>query len=289
MSRSLLLLVLVIGGTCAVRNPTGHAVRRALKSGDEADELNCPEGFERHLSSCYAFADGPSTKTAAAAACWEYGAMLACVTTEAEATYLGQLVANRGQDYWIGLTDVISEGQWTMPCEATNFSYPWCPGEPNDGGGDGDVENGGDCVRIIGSTTPGNTAGCPRGQWADLDCSASHHTHDGERRPIGFICEINEAKQEDWWDDDDEWDDDDDSGGGHTNGVAIFFAVVGCLGCALSIACNVVLWRRRVDNSLGGRAAVGSTRAANLPLEVAEGAYRAPLQEPGALSVSVTE
>ena len=221
----------------------------------------------------------------AAEVCDEYGAMLACVTSQAEATYLGTVAANHGQDYWIGLTDVLSEGTFTMPCEFTNFTYPWCPNEPNNAGGG---VGGADCVRIIGRSGAGN-GGCPTGKWADHACGQQL---DSANHPIGFICEMNFDKQESWWGDDDNDDDDDDDdgraaggGGGGGSGVAIFFAVMGCLGCAASIAANLVLWRRLKELRLGGRAIVGVTGTAAPPLSGASPAstYRAPLNE-GAIS-----
>ena len=158
--------------------------------------------------------------------------MLACPTTLAESQLLGTLSGNRGQDYWIGANDILREGQWDFPCGVANYSFPWCPGEPNNGGGG--IRSGGDCVRIIGRSAPGN-GNCPTGGWADFRCDTPQ---DNDRNPIGFVCEINSAKQEAWWDDDD-----DDEGeaapgggaGGGANGPAIFFAVVGCLGCAASL------------------------------------------------------
>ena len=148
----------------------------------------CPAGFSRHGSSCYFFASGPVTKTAAAATCTEYGAFLAAPQTLTEATWLGTEAGNRAEDFWISLTDVVQEGMWRFPVgRATpGYAFPWCPGEPNNGGGGGTA---GDCVRIIGVPGTGN-GNCPKGQWADFRCNADR---DNQNRPIGFICEYNPA------------------------------------------------------------------------------------------------
>ena len=90
--------------------------------GDWAHNFECPHNFERHEDSCYAFGDGPATKTAGAVACEEYGAMLACPMDRKQAELLGRLAAARGKDYWIAPTDVLREGDWEMPCSSIELS-----------------------------------------------------------------------------------------------------------------------------------------------------------------------
>lgn len=248
----LLLAASVVLATTTSAAGVPHKKRRRKLSAEETDFFECPTGFARHGTSCYAFADGPSSKTSAAVVCEEYGAMLACPQSDADAQLLGQLATAKGKDYWIGATDVMQEGTWVFPCGAANFTQPWCPGEPNDSGGGTD----GDCVRIIGrqgTTTvhglmrPGDqdrTYRCGMGEWADHDCEANK---DNDHQPIGFICEINPAKQEEWWEDDDDDEDEEgesDRGGGDGNPAAVFFAVAGCLGCVVMAVVNVVLWKR---------------------------------------------
>ena len=244
--------------------------------------FECPEGFSRHGESCYAFASGPATQTEGVAMCEQYGAMLACPLTLEEATWLGQQAANRGQDFWISTTDVFEEGVWKMPCGTPEYAVrsqaPWCPGEPNDGGGG---IGSGDCARIIGLSAPGN-GNCQPGLWADYRCNREL---DNNNHPIGFICEINPDKQAEWWEGDD--DDDDKEDEGDHNPAAIFFAVVGCLGCAASIGLNVVLWRRsQLAGFAGGRARTG-VAGGMAPLgDSGSTSYRAPLQVPGAITSS---
>ena len=96
-------------------------------------------------------------------------------------------VSPRNPDFWIGVTDVLLEGHWNFPCGNANYSYPWCPGEPNDGGGG---IGSGDCVRIIGRSGPGN-GNCAPGHWADFRCDVPQ---DNDHQPVGFVCEINREK-----------------------------------------------------------------------------------------------
>ena len=63
--------------------------------------FDCPDPFVAHGDSCYVFASGPSTKTAAAAVCEEHGAMIACPLTKAE----GRLPRDRGDTPPAGLLD----------------------------------------------------------------------------------------------------------------------------------------------------------------------------------------
>ena len=271
-------------------HPSIHMVRRGVTlltlgmMGTRA-EYACPDGFERLGESCYAFASGPSTKTAAAVVCEEYGASLACPTTLAEAEMLGRAATSRGQDFWISLTDVMQENHFVLPCtgKVPQYDVPWGPGEPNDSGGG----YFGDCVRIMGhagahnvhdDAQPGDAARA--GKWADFRCDAVEAP---EHAPIGFICEINPEKQSEWWEDDD--DDDDDDASDH-NPAAIFFAVVGCLGCAASAALNVVLWRRL--HGSGGRSRTGVSSTTFPDVVDPSSAYRAPLQEAGVPSSSST-
>jgi hypothetical protein len=86
---------------------------------------------------------------------------LATVTSEGEQAFL---LANFGtigsQDIWLGGNDRSSEGTWAWHNgEAWSYSA-WCPGEPNDGGDDGQ-----DCLTY--QTKGGDDRGC----WDDLNCS----------------------------------------------------------------------------------------------------------------------
>ena len=236
--------------------------------------FDCPDPFVAHGDSCYVFASGPSTKTAAAAVCEEYGAMIACPLTKAEADYLATEATRRQQDYWIGASDVLQEGTWKFPCGTATYSLAdyWCPGEPNDGGGG---IGSGDCARIVGKSGPGN-GNCQPGKWADFRCDTPQ---DNDHQPIGFVCELNREKNEEWWEEG-EGEEGEEKAKGDSNPAAITFAVIGCLGCAISIAINILQRRAYLA---GGRARTGTTSmtagsvGGMAALDEAASTYRSPL------------
>ena len=98
--------------------------------------------------------------------------------------------ANDHHDYWIGLNDILVEGQWTWPglcaekmAPSFNLTYPWCPGEPNNAAG----SRGADCVRVVGTmpATGDHAQRC----WADYHCDDHRAGND-----FGFVCELNVDK-----------------------------------------------------------------------------------------------
>eukprot|EP00325_Prymnesiales_sp_UTEX-LB-985_P028247 CAMPEP_0174737948 /NCGR_PEP_ID=MMETSP1094-20130205/69102_1 /TAXON_ID=156173 /ORGANISM="Chrysochromulina brevifilum, Strain UTEX LB 985" /LENGTH=226 /DNA_ID=CAMNT_0015941265 /DNA_START=95 /DNA_END=772 /DNA_ORIENTATION=- len=208
----------------------------------------CPPGFERFERSCYAFAQGPSTHGAAIEICESLGSKLACPSNEREIQYLNARAANDGHDYWIGLNDIIQEGHWRWPglCSRMmqanfNLTYPWCPGEPNNGGG----HSGADCVRVVGTMPPDDSHAHPQQCWADYQCDLSMGDH-GANNEFGFVCELNfdkfgdedaYAKLYGFGDDDDDDDEQEGKGDGNEddrhgcggsegNPAAVAFAVI---------------------------------------------------------------
>ena len=70
----------------------------------------CPPGFEVGPGgSCFAFAAGPTSHTAAMEVCESYASKLACPTNQEELDYISNRARNDGRDYWIGLSDVLHE------------------------------------------------------------------------------------------------------------------------------------------------------------------------------------
>jgi len=258
--------------------PSAMRAALLLASAGNGMAHECPRGFETHGSSCYAFGEGPSTKTAASELCESFKASLACPTTQAEIDFLSRRAAQDGRDYWIGLSDQLHEGQWLWPglCslkQAANLSYPWCPGEPNDSG---------DCVRIVG--TDGPDGHCARGSWADFGCERDEGDHgvQGERNGLGFVCEINFEKFAQFDDDDDEpassMDTPERGEPCEGGGVATAFAWLFALAFAASAAGNVWLYSKWKDAT--AKAAAQITAAPS-------SAYRAPLRQPGEMNSSL--
>jgi len=249
----------------------------------------CPPGFEWALSSCYAFASGPATATQAAQLCMGYHAALACPTTAEEVQYLSQQAINSGKDLWIGLTDMLHEGEWTWPwpCLAStsplNATYNWCPGEPNDGGGGSrshGTGGGGDCVRITSGASSGH---CAPGTWVDYRCDQDHvepvnREGRGDADRIGFVCELNARK----------FGEPDVRGIRANNDVAgapVVWVVVLAMGLALSVSANTYYLYRRIRNGRRSRS-MGAGLLMN-PLRIASTSdYRAPLRTPGMMEPS---
>ena len=164
------------------------------------------------------------------------------------------------------------------PLALCTDTFPWCAGQTK-------VEADSDCALIKGRTTNKDNT-CANGKWDSYSCSSA--TYDDEVTPIGFICEVNPENEHDW---EKEWDEDEDEegeeekeetgggGGGGGNGTAVFFAVVGWLGCAASIAYNYVQHKRA--NGGGGSSTRGIPTVNSMPVEIgAATGYRAPTQIP---------
>ena len=77
-------------------------------------------------------------------------------------------------DGWLGLTDRRNEGHFVLEStgQSPSFTKWCCPGEPNNGGSQGE-----DCAII--KSVPWN-------DWNDMDCALSQHLWG----PLSAICEI---------------------------------------------------------------------------------------------------
>ena len=123
-----------IGFICQTRSAPPPAAPRppsSPPSGESSD--GCPPQFVSHGGSCYLFVDTPTSRSAAVGLCEEQGAHLACPTSEEESAWLGGRVAERGQDYWLSMTDVEEEDSWYFPCTGAaclnedDGVGPWSP------------------------------------------------------------------------------------------------------------------------------------------------------------------
>jgi Lectin C-type domain len=130
----------------------------------------CAEGDDRiedpATGACYIFFASGLPWAEAEAACASLGGHLAAIASSTENAFLSQIAPARPplQDIWIGASDEASEDdfRWSSG-DAFGFTA-WRRGEPNNGGGDGDVEN---CAVIEGDNNqPG--AGC---LWDDRPCA----------------------------------------------------------------------------------------------------------------------
>jgi hypothetical protein len=104
---------------------------------------------------------------------------LATVVSATDHNGIVKLIASMTHDYWLGLNDKATEGQWTWE-SGQNVSYTkWRPGEP-------DNNSDADCV-LMDSRFDWN--------WSDKPCSQSIQTcasgcpSDWVDRPYGYVCE----------------------------------------------------------------------------------------------------
>ncbi len=105
---------------------------------DDAPE--CPDCIETELDSgIYWICPNPKTYEEAAVHCADHGAGLVRIDNAAENLALwGAATAVHEQDWWIGLTDIDSEGTFTWTDGSEPTYTAWHDGEPNDDEGDED-------------------------------------------------------------------------------------------------------------------------------------------------------
>ena len=76
--------------------------------------------------------------------CLEIGGYIVEIDTEEEETALLGAFNVYDQDYWIGLTDADTEGEWIWADSGFSPKYTaWAKGEPND------MNNGEDCAVLF--------------------------------------------------------------------------------------------------------------------------------------------
>ncbi|XP_028905597.1 C-type lectin domain family 4 member G-like [Ornithorhynchus anatinus] len=136
----------------------------ASQSGNASSCQPCPPGWRKFEDSCYFFSVTTLLWQEAKDHCIEQGAHLVIINNQQEQNFLTQ---NDGKGYWIGLTDMDTEGthQWIDGTDLI-FTY-WNTGEPNDSRG---VE---DCVMML--TT---------GRWNDFRCTSDSDNWICEKKQI---------------------------------------------------------------------------------------------------------
>ncbi|XP_004647213.1 C-type lectin domain family 4 member E [Octodon degus] len=116
----------------------------------------CPLNWKHFQSSCYFFSTDVMTWTESLKNCSGMGAHLVVINTEKEQEFLFY-VKPKNNEYFIGLTDQVVEGQWQW-VDDTPFSLSfWDVGEPNN------IVSVEDCVTIRDSSNP-------RKNWNDVTC-----------------------------------------------------------------------------------------------------------------------
>ncbi|XP_078393937.1 CD209 antigen-like protein C isoform X3 [Cetorhinus maximus] len=124
-------------------------------------ESLCPNGWKVHNHHCYRFSMERVNWDSAKQQCESQNSHFIIINTEQEQNIIKKSIENNPGDYWIGLTDRESEGNWKW-VDGTPVSFTrWEQGEPNNAAGN---EN---CA-IIRSA-----------DWNDVSCSDQ----------FPFICE----------------------------------------------------------------------------------------------------
>nr|XP_034333504.1 perlucin-like isoform X1 [Crassostrea gigas] len=98
----------------------------------------CPNHWKRHGNSCYAFIqDVPEDFIEAGSFCERRNSKLVEIESADENTFLRtQITGTHPQEgYWIGLSDIVFEGDWLWTSSQTSPSYTdWSPTSPNNAG-----------------------------------------------------------------------------------------------------------------------------------------------------------
>ncbi|NXU79577.1 CL17A protein, partial [Oreotrochilus melanogaster] len=117
---------------------------------------SCPGGWRQFLKTCYFFSGATKPWLGAKEFCDSYDAHLAVVETEQEDKFLATHILE-DREFWLGLSDIHSEGDWLwVNGHPLTFSL-WNKGEPNNVGAQGE-----DCATIYSS-----------GRWNDVSCTSS--------------------------------------------------------------------------------------------------------------------
>ncbi|XP_069653648.1 asialoglycoprotein receptor 1-like isoform X3 [Haliaeetus albicilla] len=114
----------------------------------------CPAGWQQFDKTCYFFSSTTKPWLAAKEFCANFSSHLAIVNTEQENKFLANHIMDN-RVFWLGLTDMHTEGNWQwVDGRILSLSF-WNSGEPNNVGHQGE-----DCATIYSS-----------GHWNDATCS----------------------------------------------------------------------------------------------------------------------
>jgi hypothetical protein len=161
--------ILVVGWGlvgCLSRNPAWDDPHASAGSSGGGSGPDAPTRVDFEFgASSYVAAVASLSWPAARAHCLDtYGGDLVVIDDAAE---LDQLLLNLGGlqgRFYIGLSDIVAEGDFVWVDGTRPTIEYWGPGEPND------AEDGEDCVEMRSSYAL---------QWNDVECSAEH----------GYVCE----------------------------------------------------------------------------------------------------
>jgi len=143
------------------------ALVAALMAMDVATgQTRCPSGYIKFNSLCYSIRTDRKTWHAARDACTAQGAILAEPKNAIENNFLKNQVITRGIDFWLGASDINSEGRFVWENSGTPLKdgfTDWYQGEPNN------VAGNEDCLQLTRIFKA----------WNDNSCSLA----------LGFACQ----------------------------------------------------------------------------------------------------
>lgn len=149
-------------------------------------KISIPCGAKEYNGHYYALNDKSMTWTEAKAYCENQGGHLLTITSNEENEFIvNKLCSGHNNDYWLGLKDAESEGDWShwITGEEVTFTN-WGSSQPDAWTSDQDY-----AVMIIGHTEWGGSI--HSGQWDDMDNGAYADDPGGS---MGFICEWDTTK-----------------------------------------------------------------------------------------------
>ncbi|XP_051729209.1 immune-related, lectin-like receptor 4 isoform X1 [Ctenopharyngodon idella] len=112
----------------------------------------CPKDWEYHAGKCYLFSTNTLNWAESRDSCITDGGHLVIINSKNEQEFLMRIIQMEKTEFWIGLTDGRTEGQWlwvdNTQLEKSEQRY-WYGNEPDDWKGyEGKDEKGEDCVII---------------------------------------------------------------------------------------------------------------------------------------------
>ncbi|XP_025099806.1 perlucin-like [Pomacea canaliculata] len=139
-----------------------------LRLPPEVDAV-CEVGWTEFDHNCYNYVSTKATFPEAMGLCIREGYDLLEINSASEASFIQKFVkANNSTSAWIGVNDLVVEGQWVSSSELTPLKYNnWGPNQPDN------YENEEDCAEFY-----------PNLDWNDYSC----------RKRNDFICEGHELE-----------------------------------------------------------------------------------------------
>ncbi|XP_067684588.1 perlucin-like protein [Haliotis asinina] len=94
----------------------------------------CPDGWTKYNTSCYALYQGKTEWIDAGSYCREFGGNLATLNTSSKVENVKAFLnyVNHQASAWVGGTDLRSEGLWVWDIDQASFTNTdWAPGQPD--------------------------------------------------------------------------------------------------------------------------------------------------------------